>query len=825
MNLEQEDRLDGVLAQAVQQLLDTPEANDYPVDLDALVLREMTRSQNEFDGVTPAAADSHRNTASRRRLPTSARILAGAVVVLACFAFWSMVSSHRSVLAEAIRRMEQAKSVRCVLESKTPKEEWEKTWEFEYERHRGFRQQHYEDGVVAQTEIDDGRHHWIHRQGTDVVTSGTTVNAATQLRHLLSPIEGQQDFDPAPAQDELLQGVACQCYVAEWNQNPSQLQLRVSIWVDHEQRARRFRMETRANGNDPWVVHQQALVEYDVAFDAGHFTARFPENLRIVDLSKLFDDTCSLEKAIHREVQLGYEFAVHDIRRIGLLEYYVLLSFRPTEQTRRQLKLGPNDVPGDLHGGLRSEAKHYPPDSSVHEAARELASARADGVLLKAFLCQISNDDGAMPIQAQPEFTVFTHAQLWNQVPAISEVSIKVPLPAKETPLNEVLRSIYDRIATLEATPIDLVQLEDEQDDRVFVDRRRIGGGLVMETQRKSHPRPSEIPFETFCEHLRNASWRKPVETREALADRKRQIVAQWGLEDPLEFLRELQIPDHKRPEFWHARLANLIKTPDPIVQLAAIEYAEQHPSLELAYFAVLPTFANSSDARVKVAADRLLAHYRQPVEISIPATFKYSLDFPFEQIERFINQLDHDEKVQESVKALRRVIGLDFGDGETLASREKWKKWWSHERESIDRAANGNREFMIYGQITNPEGTPLAGIPVQVHVSTRLFAPIENQAASTESDDNGRFLLRFGFFKADPAGIPIVNFKIQSTKFVTSSAWVGGNYVLSRFDLDADPHATIKKEGIVFSGQPKEMNIVQSQPDDLDATDRKESR
>jgi hypothetical protein len=434
---------------------------------------------------------------------------------------------------------------------------------------------------------------------------------------------------------------------------------------------------------------------------------------------------------------------------------------------------------------------------------------------VKAFFCQLDAVDGAFPTQAQPGFTVFANSRLWNQVPAISEVSIKVPLPEEETPLNDVIRSVYTLIAILEAIQIDTVQLEDQKDAREFIDRQRIGGGLIAETHRKSHPKPSEIPFETFFEHIQTAPWRKPVKTRNDLADRQRQIRKQWGSEVPLEFLTELDTSEEKRPEYWRARLADLIKTPDPTVQIAAIEFAEKLRSLELAYFSVLPTFEGSTDPRVKAAADRLLAYYRRPVEHREPAKSEPSLEFPAKRIEKLIKQFDNNENVKETINELRELTGLDFGDGSTLVSRQNWTKWWSHERQSINNAANGNREFMIYGRMTNPEGTPLAAMPVQVQVSTRLFAPIENQVAYTESDNNGRFTLRFGFFKTEPAGLPIVNVKVQSTKFVTSPAWVGGNYVLSRCQLDADPHATIRKEGIIFSGRPKEMNIVQTKPDE----------
>ena len=305
MHNEQEDNLDGLLAQAVQQLLDTPPSNDRPADLDAMVLQELSRSKNGTDVLIASVGGSSAKPASRNWLYGYARPAAIAVIVLVAGAIWSTMSNNRSVLAEAIRRMEQARSIRCVLESKTPNDEWVKTWSFEYDRQRGFRQQDYENNVVVQTEIDDGTNHWIQRQGRDVVTRGAAVNVAMQLQKLLSPIEGDQKFRPSPADDQPFHGVACHCYVARWEKNPPLADQRVSLWVDQQGRAHRFLIEHRLNEKDPWVMSQQAIVEYDVELDAADFTPRFPENARIIDLAKVFDETCSLDHAIHRERQLG----------------------------------------------------------------------------------------------------------------------------------------------------------------------------------------------------------------------------------------------------------------------------------------------------------------------------------------------------------------------------------------------------------------------------------------------------------------------------------------------------------------------------------------
>jgi hypothetical protein len=66
---------------------------------------------------------------------------------------------------------------------------------------------------------------------------------------------------------------------------------------------------------------------------------------------------------------------------------------------------------------------------------------------------------------------------------------------------EDVVRSLYDTIAALEPVPMDELSLHDPLDDRVFVDSETRGGGQ-QRTTRQHKPKPSEISFEDFWEHL-----------------------------------------------------------------------------------------------------------------------------------------------------------------------------------------------------------------------------------------------------------------------------------------------------------------------------------
>ncbi len=112
---------------------------------------------------------------------------------------------------------------------------------------------------------------------------------------------------------------------------------------------------------------------------------------------------------------------------------------------------------------------------------------------------------------------------------------LNLELPEEETPLEDMVRSIYDKIAILESVTLEQLNLVDAQDGREFVDRKFVVGGYG-ETTRQG-PRPSEISFDDFLQHIRTASYRPDLAKRaKAIERRKRE-----GSSDPLTFIKELE--------------------------------------------------------------------------------------------------------------------------------------------------------------------------------------------------------------------------------------------------------------------------------------------
>jgi len=439
----------------------------------------------------------------RRRL--SLRVAVAATLLVSASLSWLTFTNDRLAMAEVIHQLIQANSLRCVSEGMAPNEKWFKIREFIYDREHGFVDQTYERNFVIRKEIDDGKHHWIQRQNNEVVTRGEGRDVARQLEKLLNPLGTDKKFQPDPSKDQVIDGIQCRYFFAIYDGNEQLTPQRVLLWIDDSNQLRRVMYEARIESK--WVIAGRTNVEYDIDIDTSMFKPDFGNDAKVVDLNHLFDNMFPFDEAVHSEEHSGYILAVHELKRLSDFEYYLLISFRPTEETRRKLALSPGESPGSLRGGMRYEQKELP-GTSQSEVALPLASAIADGVQVAAYLCNLSGIDAERIERARPQLVLFAHSRLWKEVKAISQVTLDVPLPDEKTPLQDVVRSTYDMIAMLESVPMEELYLVDEQEERVFVDREHFGGGY-SETQREHRPRPSEVSFDTFFEHVQTSPSRQ----------------------------------------------------------------------------------------------------------------------------------------------------------------------------------------------------------------------------------------------------------------------------------------------------------------------------
>ena len=735
---------------------------------------------------------------SQRSSRPWARLALAASVLFIVGVVWMNLPNNNRLLAQVIRQMANAKSLRTVVESKEPGGDWATTQVTMFDRELGYRDQYFRGGELEQTDFDDGLHHWVVRPRSNIVTRCDGFDFKWLLNQLIDPLNSGFHFVRDSARDQLIDDVSHKCFkLDEQNQ-------RVSIWMDADDRLRLAIVESNTNGS--WSPTRRVNVKYDVEFERSALQPPSGDGVKIVEAKQLFDELFSLETAIHREQRLGYELAIHDVKRISDVEYYLLMSFRPTNETLAKLHIKRGESPGDLHPGMRIQ-RGATPGTQESETAHRLAVAYANGIRVQALLCTFSGIEFERVERARPQFTLFAHPKLWGPQKSISEVSMDFELPKEETPLEDIVRTVYEKIAILEPVTMDELYLRDDADGRRFVDRQHLPG--AHSESHRENPRPSEISLEEFLEHVHNADFRPDLNARAvAIARRNRE-----GSDDPLTFIREIGVPNDQRPERWQHKLRTFLGYSDLEVQLASLRFIEKEPML---YYAeqIVRRIEDSHDPRVQAAGQGVLELLKRPLKPIEPKESAPPVEIDIERIGSLIEQLQKQVDVKATVRELGDRTGLDYGDGMETESRSRWSRWWSDEQESISSAHLGDREFLVYGRVVDNDGNPLPNRSAGVWVSREFSNTGSLRSAHTSSDINGRYILRFGFRKLDPPGLPpvlpIVNAYLSVSSLAVPADGRSERLVLSRYDLADDlflkDHAN---KSAVYPRQPFEIDFI----------------
>ncbi|MEQ1825885.1 MAG: hypothetical protein ABL921_08050 [Pirellula sp.] len=420
-----------------------------------------------------------------------AQVAIAGSIILMVFTAWIMVSP-RSVMAHAISQMLRANTFRCTVESRGKDGSWVRSDEMLFSQSLGILHRSFVDSRVVRIEKDDRQQHWLYRDSQPIAVRSKSTGFDAALERLLGPLaDSKSGFTKITEKSLVESNERLQCYVM------SDKQSRTSIWVDRLGRLRRFTLESLQE--DQWTEWQRCEVFYDVVIDTSLFSHSFGEGVREVAPQDLLNERFALDKAIHREVQFGFEIAVHDLKRLGENRYYMLLSFRPTEATQRKAKLRPGEKMSEWHVGLRQDAP------GIVESALSLAEIQSGDLTILPVIGKLGSFNNDRIDRARPVFTLFIHHSLWKEMKAISHLPIEVPLPEDTTNSEDSIRSAYELCAFLESIPMDTLNLTDPWDTREFVGRENMGVGQSMSRHRVGRPRPSEIDFKLFLEHIQRS--------------------------------------------------------------------------------------------------------------------------------------------------------------------------------------------------------------------------------------------------------------------------------------------------------------------------------
>jgi hypothetical protein len=419
------------------------------------------------------------------------QVAIAASIILMVFTAWAMVSP-KSVMAQAISQMVRANSFRLTVESRGKDRSWVRSDEMLFSQSLGILHRSFEDSKVVRLEKDNRQHHWLYRDGQPIAVRSESIGFDAALERLLGPLaESKSDFKKIAEKSLVESNERLECYVL------SDKRSRATIWVDRVGRLRRFALESLQE--DQWTQWQRGEVLYDVAIDANLFSSSFGEGVREVAPQELLNDRFALDTAIHREVQLGFEIAVHDLKRLGENRYYMLLSFRPTEATKRRAELRRGEKLSQWYVGFRQDAP------GIVESSFSLAEIQSGDLTILPVIGKLGGFNKDKIDRARPAFTLFIHRSLWKEMDAISHLSIDVPMPNETTDSDDSIRSAYELCALLESIPLDTLNLTDPWDTREFVDRESAGFGQSMSRHRVGRPRPSEIDFKLFLEHIQRS--------------------------------------------------------------------------------------------------------------------------------------------------------------------------------------------------------------------------------------------------------------------------------------------------------------------------------
>lgn len=419
------------------------------------------------------------------------QVAIAATIILMVFTAWLFVSP-KSVMAQAISQMLRANTFRCTVENRGNDGSWIRSDEILFSQSLGILHRSFEDSKVVRLEKDDRQQHWLYRVGQPIAVRSKSIGFDAALERLLGPLaENKSGFTKIAEKSLVESNERLECYVL------SNKQSRATIWADRVGRLRRFTLESLQK--DQWTQWQRGEILYDVAIDENLFDNSFDEGVREVAPQDLLNDRFALDKAIHREVQLGFEIAVHDIKRLGENKYYMLLSFRPTEATKRKADLRRGEKLSQWYVGFRQDAP------GIVESAFSLAEIQSGDLTILPVIGTLGGYNKDKIVRARPALTLFIHRSLWKEMEATSHLSMDVPLPNETTDSEDSIRSAYELCALLESIPMDTLNLTDPWDTREFVDRENVGVGQSMSRHRVGRPRPSEIDFKLFLEHIQRS--------------------------------------------------------------------------------------------------------------------------------------------------------------------------------------------------------------------------------------------------------------------------------------------------------------------------------
>ncbi|HAD61823.1 MAG TPA: hypothetical protein DCG12_21505 [Planctomycetaceae bacterium] len=181
------------------------------------------------------------------------------------------------------------------------------------------------------------------------------------------------------------------------------------------------------------------------------------------------------------------------------------------------------------------------------------------------------------------------------------------------------------------------------------------------------------------------------------------------------------------------------------------------------------------------------------------------------EQVSGLILGLRDANSRSASVDALRKASGLDFGDAMEQTSFSNWNDWWQREKVASQRVGSNDRDFVLYGRVTDVSGEPIPGAWVRVYLDGITSGSL-GRVAYTLADLQGRYIVRFGFPERMDTVLPTAFVRVRASdagRFACLPWNESSALVASRREVEDDSVLQVQKADALYPGEPREMNFT----------------
>lgn len=391
---------------------------------------------------------------ARVRLAAAAAVMVA--VGLGSAAIISMLSSPRTLQAQAMEAIRKAKTIHAVGRNADMTTRYE-VW---YEQGVGVCETEWRNGQRT-TRIDDGRYEWRYFSGTKRALRRDSVDPIGVVAEILDPDRILSRAKPDPSGDQVIAGFRCSLYVGSYPNNPDGS--RLMAWLDDQKRIRLFKEKRLRDGK--WETAEHTEVDYDVLVDRSVFKAEFGPDVQVIVAGDpgAMEKMYGLDSAIATREVMGLVFAVHELRRCERGFVYVVASLRPNQETIREL--GPvvtrKDQPLVSYGDFqlaspwtREKMTYY--GSHSYQGCR-LGTWRGNGLEIQWSVLIPKGD--WLETAAELELGAFIHTrgelqekrkgaglQWWGR----ENPAFTLPLPQEQSSLAKAIGEVYRALALIQ---------------------------------------------------------------------------------------------------------------------------------------------------------------------------------------------------------------------------------------------------------------------------------------------------------------------------------------------------------------------------------------